>query len=417
MDLRASLSVLGNRPFRSLLLARLISASGSAMAPVALAFAVLGFDAEPTALAIVLAGNTLPQLVLLLVGGVVADRVSRRGVIVIGNLVAALSQAGVAVLVATDAATTARVALLAGVTGGANALMSPAMNSLLPQLVPAGELQEANVLLRLPTNFIKILAPAAGGGIVAVAGSQWVLGWDAASFAAAALLCARLAVPRAAGSGPRTSVLHDFRTGWREFAQRPWLWSYTLSGTVVVALWLGGYQLLGPLVLDSHGLNAAAWGTVQGSFSAGLLLGGLIALRWKPDRLMVACVATGLPLALPLFMLAARPGLPALAVSAALAGIGLDLSIVCWTTALQQQLAPEVLGRVTSFSSIGELMAVPLGYLVVGLAATSAGAAPVLLWSGVLVVVSSVVLFVVPDVWAIRRLPAEPVPEPARALG
>ncbi|MET8944873.1 MFS transporter [Streptomyces sp. NPDC004542] len=411
MDLRASLSVLGNRPFRVLLLARLISASGSAMAPVALAFAVLGFDAGPTALAIVLAGNTLPQLVLLLVGGVIADRVSRRGLIVAGNLAAALSQAGVAVLVAADAATTTRVALLAAVTGGANALMSPALNSLLPQVVNAGQLQEANVLLRLPTNFIKILAPAVGGGIVALAGSPWVLGWDAASFGVAALLCARLAVPGRAGTGPRTSVLHDFRGGWREFAQRPWLWSYTLSGTVVVALWLGGYQLLGPVVLDSNGLNAAAWGTVQGGFSAGLVLGGLIALRWKPDRLMVACVATGLPLALPLFVLAGKPHLPVLAASAVLAGIGLDLSIVCWTTALQQQLADEVLGRVTSFSSVGELMAVPLGYLVVGLAATSVGAAPVLLGSAVLVVVSSVVLFAVPDLWRIRRLPVQPAPE------
>ncbi|MFF4861762.1 hypothetical protein ACWCRF_06280 [Streptomyces sp. NPDC002405] len=166
-------------------------------------------------------------------------------------------------------------------------------------------------------------------------GPQWILGWDAASFALAALLCAFLTIAGTAKPGPGTSVLHDFRTGWREFAQRSRLWSYTLSGTVVVALWLGSYQLLGPVVLDRTDLGAAAWGTVQGSLAVGLVLGGLIALRWKPDQLMIACVATGLPLALPLVILATGPHLVALAASAAVAGIGLDLSIAYWNTALQ----------------------------------------------------------------------------------
>lgn len=385
------------------------------MAPVALAFAVLGFNARPEALATVLAGNTLPQLVLLLVGGVVADRFSRRGLIVFGNLAAGLAQAGVALLIATGAANTTRVALLAAVTGGANALMTPAMNSLLPQLVDARQLQEANVLVRLPTNVVKIAAPALGGALVALIGPQWVLSWDAASFALAALLCAFLTIAGTAKPGPGASVLHDFRTGWREFAQRSWLWSYTLSGTVVVALWLGSYQLLGPVVLDRTDLGAAAWGTVQGSFAVGLVLGGLIALRWKPDRLMIACVATGLPLALPLVILATGPHLVALAASAAVAGIGLDLSIAYWNTALQQQLPTDVLGRVTSFSSIGELMAVPLGYVIVGLTATSTGTAPVLLTSAVLIFLASIVLFAVPSQWTIRRLPTEATAQPATA--
>ncbi|MFD8804005.1 MFS transporter [Streptomyces sp. NPDC059597] len=415
MDLRASLSVLGNRPFRLLLAARLISASGSAMAPVALAFAVLGFDDRPTALATVLAGNTLPQLVLLLAGGVAADRFSRRGVIIVGNLAAALSQAGVALLVATGTADVARVALLACVTGAANALMSPAMNSLLPQLVDAQHLQEANVLVRLPTNVLRIAAPALGGALVALVGPQWVLGWDAASFTLAAALCAFLTLSGTARTVPGASVLHDFRTGWREFARRPWIWSYTLSGTVVVALWLGGYQLLGPVVLAHEGLGAAAWGIVQGSFAVGLVLGGLVALRWRPERLMIACVATGLPMALPLAVLATGPHLAVLATTAALAGIGLDLSIVYWNTALQQELPADVLGRVTSFNALGELLAVPLGYVLVGLTATTTGTTPVLLTSATLILVASAALFAVPSQWTIHRAPRTPASEPATA--
>ncbi|MET9698503.1 MFS transporter [Streptomyces sp. NPDC006529] len=396
--------LLRNKRFRTLLIASLVSASGSAMAPVALAFTVLGFDGRPGSLAVVLAGSTAPQLILLLVGGVAADRFSRRRLIVIGNLVPAVTQATVALLVFQGAATTARVAVFAAVASGASALASPAMNSLLPQFVEASRLQQANALVRLPTNLVRILAPAVGGVLVALVGPQLTLAWDAASFAVAALLYGRL---RIAGPVPaRGSALRDFRTGWSEFRGRFWLWSYTLSGTFVVAFWLGGYGLLGPVVAHDTDLGAAGWGIVQGSFAVGLVLGGVLSLRWKPSRIMIACVAANLPLALPLLALAVRAPLPAIAVAAALAGVGVDISIVCWNTVMQQQLPDELLGRLGSFSSIGERLAVPLGYLLVGAAAASWGTATVLSLAAAAMTLATVVLFAAPSLWTMRRAPA-----------
>lgn len=410
---QASLSTLRHKPFRLFLLARLVSMSGTAMAPVALAFAVLGFDSGPASLAIVFAANTAPQLVLLLVGGVVADRFSRQRVIVFGNATAALTQGCVALLVATGTATTGRIALFAALAGCASALTQPAMNSLLPQLVGPGELQQANALMRLPGNVIRIVAPAVGGALVAFFGPELTLGWDAASFAVAAVLCSRLDV-----SGPAkttASVFRDFKDGWKEFSRLSWVWTYTLSGTVVVALWLGGYQLLGPVMAGNGHLGAPSWGIVQGAFAAGLLLGGIVSLRWKPSRIMAVCVCANLPLALPFLALAWGAPLAVLAGAAAVAGIGLDIAIVCWNTAVQEQLPSEVLGRVSSFSSVGELMSVPLGYLAVGAAATSLGTESVLLWSAVLMTSASLALLLVPSLWAVRRLPADPGPAAERA--
>ncbi|MDJ0386185.1 MFS transporter [Streptomyces sp. G-G2] len=404
MDLPESLSLFRNKKIRILLLASLISASGSAMAPVALAFTVLGFDSRPGSLAIVLAGSTVPQLVLLLVGGVAADRFSRRRLIVIGNVVPALAQGGVALLVVWGAADTTRVALFAAVASGAAALAQPAMSSLPPLFVEAHRLQEANALLRLPTNVVRVLAPALGGVLVALVGPQLTLAWDAASFLIAALLYSRLEI-----SGPvaaKGSALRDFHTGWTEFTQRFWLWSYTLSGTVVVALWLGGYALLGPVVAHDSGLGSAGWGTVQGSFAVGLVLGAVVSLRWKPSRIMIVCVAANLPLALPLVALALDAPLLVLAGCAALAGVGVDLAIVCWNTVMQQQLPGELLGRLNSFSSIGELAAVPLGYLLVGAAAASWGVTPVLLTGALLMTLATVALFAAPSLWSLRRAPA-----------
>ncbi|MFI6686635.1 MFS transporter [Streptomyces sp. NPDC050485] len=412
---QGSFSVLRHRPFRVFVTARLISMSGSAMAPVALAFTVLGFDSHPASLAIVLASNTVPQLVLLLVGGVVADGFSRQRLIVIGNLIPALTQVCVAVLVACGTATTARVAVFAAVAGGASALMQPAMNSLLPQIVDASQLQEANALLRLPSNVIRIVAPAVGGALVAFVGAQWILGWDAASFAIAAILCSRLSVSGAMKSG--VSVLRDFRDGWSEFVSRFWLWSYVLSGTVVVALWLGGYQLLGPVVVHDLKLGPAVWGTIQGSFAFGLVLGGVISLKWKPSRIMVACVCANLPMALPLLALSAGAPLVWLSASAVLAGIGLDIAIVCWNTSIQEQLPAALLGRVSSFSSVGELMGVPLGYLVIGVTATDVGASSVLVVSAVVMTLATLVLLAAPSVWAVRRALVEQPDEQSSLTG
>ncbi|THA50414.1 MFS transporter [Streptomyces sp. A1136] len=390
-----------HKPFRLFVLARIISMSGSAMAPVALAFAVLGFDDRPNSLAIVLACNTVPQLVMMLVGGVIADRLSRRRVIVVGNLVSACTQAAVALLVALGAADVTRVAGFAVLAGGASALAQPAMNSLLPHLVEAGEVQEANALMRLPVNAVKIVAPALGGLLVALVGPEWTLAWDAASFAIAAVLVSRIGI--SVREKRTSSVLRDFKEGWAAFSGRFWLWSYVASGTVVVALWLGGYQLLGPVLAQDRHLGAVAWGTVQGAFAVGLFAGGFVSLKWKPSRIMVACVCANLPSALPLLALAVRAPLVVVAAGAVLAGIGLDIAIVCWHTALQEQLPSEVLGRVNSLSSTGELMAVPLGYLVVGATASALGPTSVLLASAAVMTLATLVLLAAPSVWAIRR--------------
>ncbi|MFJ9933893.1 MFS transporter [Streptomyces virginiae] len=249
------------------------------------------------------------------------------------------------------------------------------------------------------------MAPAFGGALVAFVGPQWTLGLDAASFAIAALLCSRLPISGSVKSG--VSIIRDFRTGWSEFIQRFWLWSYVLSGTVVVALWLGGYQLLGPVVAHDLDMGPAAWGSIQGSLAAGLVAGGVISLKWKPARIMVACVCANLPLALPLIALAAGAPLFWLCASAVVAGIGLDLAIVCWNTTIQQQLPAALLGRVSSFSSIGELMAVPLGCLIVGATATHVGSASVLSVSAVVMTLATLALLAAPSVWAVRRMPAE----------
>lgn len=248
--------------FRRFLLAHLVSATGSAMAPVALAFAVIGQGGGARSLGIVLTANTVPTLVFLLMGGVLADRMSRSRLLFMGNLGAGTAQAALALLVATGAASTFAISVCACVSGVAAAFIAPAAQGIATRLVSREQLQQANALVRVPGNAVKVVGPVVGGFVVSFTGPAWALGWDAVTFVVAALLLLGL---RLAGSVPSGGgALDDLRTGWAGFRARNWLWSYTAAGTAVVAAWLAGYQLLGPLVADRGYSGARSWGLVQG---------------------------------------------------------------------------------------------------------------------------------------------------------
>ncbi|MFH8289137.1 MFS transporter [Streptomyces sp. NPDC018059] len=388
--------------FRRFLLAQLVSATGSAMAPLALAYAVIGAGGGAGALGVVLAANTVPTVAFLLVGGVLADRLSRSRLLFGGNVLAAVAQAALALVVATGHASTGSIAACGFVSGVAVAFTTPAAQGVLPQLVAPDLLQRANALLRLPTNAVKVAGPVAGGLIVAAGGPAWALGFDALTFAGAAflLLGLRLGAPAARGG-----ALADLRAGWTGFWSRTWLWTYTAAGTVLVAAFLAGYQLLGPVVAEEHYAGARTWGLIQGAFSFGLLAGAAVCLRWKPRRLLVVAVAAGAGLALPLAAMAFGLGLPWLLVCAALAGVCLDVAGVTWVTAFQQQVPEAELGRMSAFNQVGERLAIPLGYLVVALLSNAFAERSVLLVCGGVVVATAVLNLCVRDIHRVRRLP------------
>ncbi|MFE9555013.1 MFS transporter [Streptomyces sp. NPDC006692] len=388
--------------FRRFALANLISATGSAMAPLALAYSVIGEGGGAGSLGLVLATNTVPTIVFLLAGGLLADRLSRSRILFLGNLLAAAAQGALAATVATGHATTTSIAVCGFVSGTAAALTVPAAHGAVSQIIAAEHLQQANVLLRLPSNAVKVLGPVVGGLVVAFSGPAWALAWDALTFAVAALLLLglRLDAPLAVNS-----ALGDLRAGWTGFWSRTWLWTYTAAGTVVVAAWLAGYQLLGPIIAAQRYGGARDWGLVQAAFAAGLLAGTLVCLRWKPHHLLAVSVATGFTLAFPL--LAMGRGLPLSFVLAAavFAGIGLDIAIVTWSTAFQQHVPQAELGRMSAFNSIGERLAIPLGYLITALAARAWDSGTVLVGCAALLTAAVVLNLCVPQVYRINRLP------------
>ena len=191
------LGPLRHREFRLLFAGRTISMAGSAMAPVALAFAVLDLTGSTTDLGIVLAARQIPVLVLLLFGGVWADRLPRHHVMVASNIAQRREPGGRRRLLLTGHAQIWQLAVLAALNGASTAFFFPASSGIVPQTVTAPMLQQANATLRLALNATKITGAAIGGILVAATSPGIAIAIDAVSYFAAAACIAAMRVTAA----------------------------------------------------------------------------------------------------------------------------------------------------------------------------------------------------------------------------
>ena len=167
MRLRASsLDALREREFRLLFTGQIVSLLGDQMVTIALAFAVLDLTGSVSDLGWVIAAKTAPLVAFLLVGGVFADRLPRRAVMLTADLVRLGSQGAVAVLLLTHSARIWQIAVLQAVAGSASAFFNPASTGLTPLTVSAERLQQANALRGISMASAGIVGPAIGGAIV-----------------------------------------------------------------------------------------------------------------------------------------------------------------------------------------------------------------------------------------------------------
>ncbi|MDI1462261.1 MFS transporter [Catellatospora sp. KI3] len=380
MTLAAALAPLRHPAFRNLALGRLISLLGNAVAPIALAFAVLDLTRSASALGLVVGARSLTNVAFVLFGGVIADRLPRHLVMVGSGLLAAATQAAVAALVLTGAATVPLLMALSAVNGMVSAFAWPATAALVPQTVPGDLLQQANALNRLAGNGAMIGGAALGGTLVAAAGPGWGLAVDAATFALSALFFTLVRVTDVRDrTAPRQGVLADLRVGWHEFTARSWVWIVVLAFTVLNATWVGGFSVLGPAVADGT-IGRSGWGLVLAVETAGMVAGALVALRLKLRRpLLVGCVCMLAEVAF-LVTLAEWPGsLVTLVVVGFLSGAAVEQFAIAWDMSLQQHIPSDRLARVYAYDILGSIMAVPLGQIAAGPAAAAIGTSNTLL--------------------------------------
>jgi MFS family permease len=393
---------LREREFRLLFSGRTISMAGSAMAPVALAFAVLDLTGSTTDLGLVLAARQIPTVIFILLGGVWSDRLPRHQVMVASNVLSGASQAVAAALLVSGHARIWHLALLAAVNGSSSAFFFPASTGIVPQTVPQPMLQQANATLRLSLNATNITGAALGGILVAASSPGWAIAIDAASYAGAALCIGAMSLPaglRIEGS----TVLHELHDGWKDFWSRTWLWAIVLQFAVVNAVETGALDVLGPSVAKRHLGGAGAWGAVLAATSFGLVLTGVVMLRWRPRRILRTATFGIFPMVLPLLALAQPAPLLVVIGCGFLAGAGVEIFGVLWDTAMQQEIPGEKLSRLSSYDALGSLVLMPVGLAVAGPVGAAIGFRPAFLGSAVLIVAATALVLLSRDVRTLER--------------
>jgi hypothetical protein len=398
--LPGNLDVLRDGAFRRVLGAAAVSWFGDRMVTVALAFAVLAIEGSASAIGLVLAVRSGALLVSLLLGGVVADRVSRRAIMVCADVARLATQGLLAGLVIAGEAEVWSVALLSGLTGIATGFFNPASTGLLPAIVAPEQLQQANGVRATMMSAGEIGGPVLAGALVAAVGAGWALAVDAATFGASALLLAGVRVPRAverAASG----FWEDLREGWTTFRGTTWVWTFVLWASFANVTW-GAWSVLGPLVAERELGGPAVWGALNAALGAGALIGGLAAIRQMPRRPVLAAALTGFAQVPALFLLAAGAHAVPLAAGALVFGVGMMFGNTVWESALQRHVRPEALSRVSAYDWFGSLAFAPLGLAVWGPLAEAIGVEEALALSGVLSVLSAAALVCVRDVRRVR---------------
>lgn len=357
----------GNSTYRRLFAARTISNIGNGIMPIALAFGVLELEgATPTSLSIVLAAQAVPLVVMLPIGGVVADRLGRARVIAVTDAILSAFVLTMAALFLTGTATAPWLAALSFCAGILNGLWWPAMGGLVPEVVTdADHLQPANAYISVASNGGLIAGNAIGGLLVAAFGSGIAIAIDGASFLVAGLLVftfRRVSSPHDSGE----SMVGDLAHGWRVFTSFRWVVVVVLAFSVIVMVLRGAEEVLGPVLAIEHYGGAAGWAVVLACLSAGLLVGALLASRVRVRRPLVFGMLVTLAMPAWLVMLALALPLPVIAAGAFAWGLAMELFFILWMTALQTHVPREALSRVSAYDAMGSLMFGPIGLALAG---------------------------------------------------
>ncbi|NUT12475.1 MAG: MFS transporter [Nonomuraea sp.] len=417
-----------------LLAGRCLSALATAMIPTMLTLAVLRATGSGEALGVVLACEMVPLLVLLPVGGVLADRVRPERVALLADLTRCAAQAAIAAELLLGLNRIADLAVLSAVAGAAIAFGSPAVPRLVVAVVPGPDRLRVNARIGVATSLSGVVGPGLAGTITLVAGPGWAAGLTAALFACSALTLRESEGGRVRGSeggrvkrpeggrvkrpesgrvkrseGGRVEGFgREFGEGWREVKGRPWFLGCVL-GHGVWHFMAGLFLTLGPLAAVQRLGGEASWMVIVQSGTVGLVLGVFAAPRLPIRRLLAAVQMGAACYLLPMVALAAavawRLPVAVVAVAYFLAMVGLGVLSPLWETVVAEEIPEGALGRVRSFDQLISFASRPLGLAVAAPLAAVTGMTALMVTGGVLVAAAN--LAVIP------RRPKAAAPRPA----
>ncbi|MFE9424545.1 MFS transporter [Kitasatospora sp. NPDC006697] len=395
-----------SRSFRLYFTARSSGLLGDAMLPVAVAAGLIGSGHPVSTVGYALAWWLAPFAGLILIGGVLADRFTARRMMIGADLANLATRVLLAAVFFEGVHHPWQLYALLAVAGAAAAMFQPGAASTVPLV--ARDVQGANGVLRTSEAVTALAGPALAGTLVATGSTGWVMVIAACTFGLSASCLLALRLGPVPAPPPGDSLWRNLVVGWREFRARRWMWGVILIWTVYSVF---GYGPLIPLaagvLVPAHG--SAVYGLLSAVYGVGTVVGGLVAIRFKPARPLAA--GSLAMLAAPLYPLGIALDLPVplLACCLLIAGAGYTFWGVMWATSVQTQVPGEVLNRIHAYEVAGSVCMVPLGSALAGPAASAWGARAVLSVGAAVTVGVVAALLLTPAIRGLRRVPEGPV--------
>ncbi len=385
------------------------------MSRIALTFAVLDAGHTAADLGFVFAAAVVPQVLVMLGGGVLADRLGRRPVMLVTDASRLAVQGTLAGALLLGSPPVWVFVLLSALLAVGEGFFNPALGGLRAEIAPPGLLPDANALLGVAQSASAVLGPALAGGLVALANPAVVIALDAGSYGISVLALAQLRVRPA--RPPEQSPLRDLTDSWAEFRAQTWLWLTTMQFALFNLFTWAPYLLLGPILAKDYLGGASAWGIISAAYAGGAVLGGLAMIGRRPRRPLVVAVIGTFGFPVPCLLLALHAPGYAVSAGALAAGLGSSVFGTLDNTVMQQRIPAAMLGRVTAVMLTGSFALGSLGYAVIGSVAGVLGPPRLLEFAAGYATISSCVVLAAPAIRAVRWQDAKPSPADPPAHG
>ena len=355
--------------FRWLWLGQSLSEVGNRMIAIVVTLYVVKLTGSTGDVGIVLSAQAGALTLLLLLGGVVADRLPRRRVMIGADLARVAVQGIIAILAFTGGLSIWLLAVLVAGTGAAAAFFEPAYRGLLPQTVPEDMIQEALTLTQVSRNVALFGGSALGTGLALGPGFGWAYLVDAATFLASAglLVFVRARVRGSIAELPAKEPLRrSLVDGLAEVRSRAWVWVTMLWALIFLFACLAPYFAVGAVVSRDRYGTSAVFGWLEAAAGAGALFGVFLGFRWRPRRPMQSAMMTPFiwTVAIALFSLGVSTWvvIPLMAIGGSL----FTLFGLWWQTSLAAFIPPHAISRVSSISWVAGGALMPVGFVLAG---------------------------------------------------
>lgn len=393
---RIRATVLGLRDFRLLWTGQTVSAIGDQIFPIAVALKVVHAGGTPGDLGLVLLGRALAMVIFLIVGGVYADRLPRARVMIGADALRAVAVLGLALV--PGRVPLAVLTALTFAVGAGEAFFRPAYGAVVPSVVPAERLTQANALTSVSLKTSLIVGPALGGFVVAVGGPGTALLIDAGTFLVSMVTLLRIAEPPPAPRGPRQSAVRDALEGVAAVRERPWVAAVLAMATVHLTVAIAPATVLQPFIARERLGGDNAFATMIVCFAVGGLAGALVTGRYTPRRPGLVGLLGLLPYTGLMVALAYSDSLLVVGGLLFVCGLGLEPFQIWWVAALQREIPAELLARVISLDWLVSLGLMPVGFALTGPAVAAFGRTAVLLVGAAAIALPTLAILPVPGV-------------------